>query len=62
MFTGLTNINCSMACAAIVLTAAGCATTPIPNENIAVAKASVQSAEQAGATEFAPVEIAASKS
>ena len=62
MFTGLTNINCSMVCAAIVLTAAGCATTPIPNENIAVAKASVQSAEQAGATEFAPVEIAASKS
>jgi uncharacterized protein DUF4398 len=61
MFTGLTNIKCSIVCAAIVLTTAGCVTTPIPNENIAVAKASVQSAEQAGAPEFAPVEMAAAR-
>jgi hypothetical protein len=40
------------------VTAAGCATTPIPNEKIAVAKASVQRAEQSGAPELAPVEMA----
>ena len=47
--------------AAIALSAAGCATTPIPNEQLAVAKASVQSAEQAGAPELAPVEMAAAR-
>jgi hypothetical protein len=41
--------------------AAGCATTPIPNEKIAVAKASVQRAEQSGAPELAPVEMAAAR-
>jgi hypothetical protein len=46
--------------AAAVL-AAGCASTPIPNEKIAVAKASVQRAEQTGAPEFAPVELAAAR-
>ena len=45
-------------CAAILISVAGCATTPIPNEKIAVAKSSVQRAEQAGAPEFAPVEMA----
>jgi len=40
---------------------AGCATTPIPNEKIAVAKASVQRAEQSGAPELAPVEMAAAR-
>src|ERR1700761_8700304 len=45
-------------CAAIISVAA-CVTTPVPNEKIAVAKSSVQSAEQAGAQEFAPVEKAA---
>jgi hypothetical protein len=39
------------------LAAAGCATTPIPNEKIAVAKASLQHAEQSGAPELAPVEM-----
>jgi hypothetical protein len=48
-------------CAAIALSAAGCATTPIPNEKIAVAKSSVQRAEQAGAPELAPVEMAAAR-
>jgi hypothetical protein len=47
--------------AAAVLTVVGCASTPIPNEKIAVAKASVQRAEQSGAPEFAPVELAAAK-
>jgi hypothetical protein len=49
------------AIAAAVLTVVGCASTPIPNEKIAVAKASVQRAEQSGAPEFAPVELAAAK-
>lgn len=44
-------------CMALLLGAAGCATTPIPNERIAVAKASVARAEQAGAVEFAPLEM-----
>ena len=47
--------------AAILIGAAGCATTPIPNEKVAVAKASVQRAEQAGAQEFAPVELSAAR-
>jgi hypothetical protein len=50
-----------VAIAAAVLAAAGCASTPIPNERIAVAKASVQRAEQSGAPEFAPVELAAAR-
>jgi hypothetical protein len=47
--------------AAAVWVVAGCASTPIPNEKIAVAKASVQRAEQSGAPEFAPVELAAAR-
>jgi uncharacterized protein DUF4398 len=47
--------------AAIVISVAGCATTPLPNEKIAVAKSSVQRAQQAGATEFAPVEMASAQ-
>jgi len=61
MFTGLTNIKCATFCAAIALAAAGCVTTPVPNEKIAVAKSSVQSAEQSGAPELAPVEMAAAR-
>jgi len=44
-----------------VLALGACASTPIPNEKIAVAKASVQRAEQSGAPEFAPVEMAAAR-
>jgi hypothetical protein len=47
--------------AAVVVGLAGCASTPVPNEKIAVAKASVQRAEQSGAPEFAPVELAAAR-
>jgi hypothetical protein len=61
MFTGLTNIKYAAFCAGIVLAAAGCATTPVPNEKIAVAKSSIQQAEQAGAPEYAPVEMAAAR-
>jgi len=61
MFTGLTNIKCATFCAVIALAAAGCVTTPIPNEQIAVAKTSVQRAEEAGAPELAPVEMAAAR-
>ncbi|MDP9084277.1 MAG: DUF4398 domain-containing protein [Pseudomonadota bacterium] len=46
---------------AIVAGLAACASTPVPNEKIAVAQASVQHAEQAGAPEFAPVELAAAR-
>jgi len=46
---------------ALAATLAGCATTPIPNEKIAVAKASVQRAEQSGAPELAPVEMATAR-
>jgi len=35
--------------------------TPIPNEKIAVAKSSIQRAEQSGAPEFAPVELASAR-
>jgi hypothetical protein len=49
------------ACAVILIGVAACVSTPIPNEKIAVAKASVQRAEQSGAPEFAPVEMAAAR-
>jgi hypothetical protein len=46
---------------AIALCIVGCATTPIPNEQIAVAKSSVQRAEQNGAPELAPVEMSTAR-
>lgn len=49
------------ACAAFAVGLAACATSPIPNEKIAVAKASVQRAEQAGAPELAPVELSTAR-
>jgi hypothetical protein len=61
MSTGLTNIKYATYCAVLALAAGGCATTPLPNEKLAVAKASVQRAEQAGAPELAPVEMAAAR-
>jgi hypothetical protein len=53
-------IQGAAACAVIVGLAA-CVSTPIPNEKIAVAKESVQRAEQSGAPELAPVEMAAAR-
>jgi len=58
---GSANQKYAALCAAIVLSAAGCVSTPVPNEEIAVAKSSVQRAEQAGAPELAPVEMAAAR-
>jgi hypothetical protein len=49
------------ACAVTAIGLAACASTPIPNEKIAVAKESVQRAEQSGAPELAPVEMAAAR-
>jgi hypothetical protein len=47
-------------CTAVIM-AVACASSPIPNEKIAVAKAEVQRAEQSGAPELAPVELATAR-
>jgi hypothetical protein len=44
-------------CGAVFLVFAGCASAPLPNDSLAVAKASVSRAEQAGAPQLAPVEL-----
>jgi hypothetical protein len=51
----------SSVCAAVVTTLAACASGPVPLEQLAVAKESVQRAEQAGATELAPVELSTAR-
>jgi hypothetical protein len=61
MLIGKHDLKYTVLCAAIALSAAGCVTTPVPNEKIAVAKSSVQRAEQSGAPELAPVEMAAAR-
>jgi Domain of unknown function (DUF4398) len=48
-------------CAVLAVGTAAFAASPIPSEKIAVARASVQRAEQTGATELAPVEMAAAR-
>jgi Domain of unknown function (DUF4398) len=40
---------------------AACVSTPPPNEKIAVARVSVQRAEQSGAQDFAPVELSTAR-
>jgi hypothetical protein len=47
--------------AALLISFSALASTRISNETMAVAKDSVQRAEQAGAPEFAPVELAAAR-
>jgi hypothetical protein len=47
--------------ASLLAALAGCASTPVPNEKLAVAKASVQRAEQAGGPAAAPAEMAAAR-
>jgi hypothetical protein len=49
------------AIAATVVVLAACASSPVADEKIAVAKASLQRAEASGAPEFAPVELAAAR-
>ena len=50
-----------LAAVVAVTSLAACASTPLPNEKIAVAKASLQRAEGSGAPEFAPVEMATAR-
>jgi hypothetical protein len=47
--------------AAVILGLAACASNPVPDEKIAVARASVERAEQSGAPQFAPVELAGAR-
>jgi hypothetical protein len=49
------------ACAATVVALAACASNPVADEKIAVAKSSLQRAEGSGAPEFAPVELATAR-
>jgi len=58
---GISRIARSLAWCAAAAALAACASTPIPNEKIAVAQAAVQRAEQSGAPELAPVEMAAAR-
>ena len=47
--------------AATLIALAACASNPVADEKIAVAKASLQRAEGSGAPEFAPVELAGAR-
>jgi hypothetical protein len=51
----------SSLCAAAAVLAAACASTPVPQEKIAVAQASLQRAERAGAAELAGAQFAAAQ-
>jgi DNA repair ATPase RecN len=55
------SIKGAAACAAAMLALGACASSPIPNEKIAVARASVQRAEQSGAQDLAPVELSTAR-
>lgn len=62
MLVRISNSVRSVAAAAALLVAlTAAAGTPQQNDEIAVAKAAVERAEQAGAPEFAPVELAAAR-
>jgi len=53
----------AIAVAAMVAIAAltGCASTPVPNDKIAVAQAALSRAEQNGAPEYAPVQLSTAR-
>jgi hypothetical protein len=51
----------AVAIGATALVLAACASNPVADEKIAVAKASLQRAEGSGAPEFAPVQLAAAR-
>jgi hypothetical protein len=57
----MSNLKISMGAAALASCLAACASGPMPNEKLAVAQASVQRAEQSGAQEFAPAELATAR-
>jgi hypothetical protein len=62
MLSQLSSLNTRIAviaCAAVYLS--GCASSPVADEKIAVAKASIQRAEQSGAPQAAPVELATAR-
>jgi uncharacterized protein DUF4398 len=62
MYRGLSILAAGAAMSAMfALGTAAYAASPIPAERIAVAKSSLQRAEQSGAPEFAPVELAAAR-
>ncbi len=54
-------IRAVLVCAALSIGTSAVAANPPPNEKLAVAKASVQRAEQSGAPELAPVEMATAR-
>jgi hypothetical protein len=49
------------AAVAAIVGLSACASSPVPLEKVAVAKSAVQRAEQSGAPELAPVELAAAR-
>lgn len=53
--------TCITVLAAIAMWLSACAGNPVADEKIAVAKASLQRAEQAGAPQTAPVELASAR-
>ena len=55
------SITGAAVCAAAIVGLAACASSPIPNEKIAVAQASIARAEQSGAPEYAPVELSTAR-
>ncbi len=57
---GLKQITAAVAGAA-ALGLAACASNPVPDEKIAVAQAAVDHAQQAGAPQYAPVELASAR-
>jgi Domain of unknown function (DUF4398) len=62
MPTQLSNLNkCGAVFAAISVILVACAANPVADEKIAVAKASVQRAEQSGAPQAAPVALATAR-
>jgi hypothetical protein len=49
------------AVAVVFLAMAGCASAPVPTEQLAVSKSAIDSATTAGGTEFAPLELKAAR-
>lgn len=51
----------AMAALIVIAALSGCASAPVPSEQLAVSKAAVDSATSAGGTEFAPLELKAAR-
>jgi hypothetical protein len=50
-------LSCAALVGATLLSLAGCASAPVPTEQLAVSKTQIDSATTAGGTEFAPLEL-----